>query len=175
MLQAEICNQTDREGVTSTDPALITTETIKEFHAMTKLRIDSKSPKFDRRKVLSGTAALSLSVFPSISNAGETPAFAKKQAWIDNDTNNEMLDLMIDAARCSEISMDLIVDIVKPLRRDIAVHVCQTIIEFEKARNVEWYVYRRDDDSGPFSDKDIFVKKPARICGYRQHAIVRNV
>ena len=47
-------------GATNTNPALIITETEKEFQAMTELHIDSNSPKFDRRKVLSGVAALPL-------------------------------------------------------------------------------------------------------------------
>jgi hypothetical protein len=150
---------------------------------MTELSIDSKSPKFDRRKVLSGAAALplvALPVIPSTGNAAEAPEFTEKQAWIAADKNNEMLDLMIEAARCSEISLDLIYNIISPLRRDIAVHVCQTIVEFEKARDVEWYIYRPTEEylsamDGAANKGDVFVKKPVSVSGYQAVGTVRNV
>jgi len=87
---------------------------------------------------------------------------------------------MIEAARCSEISIDMIYKIISPLRRDIAVHVCRTIIEFEKARDVEWYVYRPTDEHLSIMEqgagkRDVFVKKPVSIVGHRRHAVIWNV
>lgn len=143
---------------------------------MTELHIDSKSHKFDRRNILKGAVALpaiAVPFIPTASAAEESPVFAEKQAWIAADTNNEMLNLMLEAAICSEISMDLIYNIISPMRRDIAVHVCQTIIEFEKARSVDWYVYRPTDEHLIAMEQggnkgDVFVKKPARIIGHRE-------